>query len=79
MWPRLRAAGFTPDMGDPGPEFDRCLELISVPADADVCIFGHRFLTFADVSKYQDPLHLLAAHITEVSILVESPLTYISL
>ena len=79
MWPRLRAAGFTPDMGEPDPEFDRRLEVISIPADADVCIFGHRFLTFANVSKYQDPLHLLATHITEVSILAESPLARISL
>ena len=79
MWPRLRAAGFTSDMGGPGREFDRRLELIGVPADTGVCIFGHRLLTFADVLKYQEPLHLLAAHIAKVSIIVESSLARISL
>ena len=66
-------------MGEPGPEFDRRLQLISVPANADVRISGHRFPTFVDVSKYQDPLHLLAVYISEVSIIVEPSLVRTSL
>jgi hypothetical protein len=36
VWPKLRAAGPTPDLGQPGPESDRYLELISIPATDDV-------------------------------------------
>ena len=73
LWPRLRGAGPAPDFGEREPESDRRLELISIPADIDVCSHYHYFLTFADVSKYQDPLHILSAHISEVSTIIESP------
>jgi len=37
FWPKLRGAGPAPDLGEPEPESDRRLELISIPADTDVC------------------------------------------
>ena len=48
IWPKLRGAGPAPDFGEREPESDagRCLELISIPADIDVCSHCHRFLTF---------------------------------
>jgi len=73
IWPRLRGAGPAPDLGEREPESDRRLELISIPADTDVCSRCHHFLSSADVSKYQDPLHILSAHIAEVSMIIESP------
>jgi len=73
IWPKLRGAGPAPDFGEREPESDRRLELISIPADTDVCSRCHYFLTFADVSKYQDPLHILSAQIAEVSVIIESP------
>jgi len=73
IWPRLRGAGPVPDLGEREPESGRLLELISIPADIDVCSQRHHFLTFAKVSKYQDPLHVLSAHIAEVSTIIESP------
>jgi len=78
IWPRIRGAGHPPDFGEREPESDRCLELTSVPADTDVCSYCHHFLTFADVSKYQDPLHVLSAHIAGVSTIIESPHVRIS-
>lgn len=73
LWPRLRGAGPTPDVGGREPESDRRLELIETPVDTDVCRDCHHFLTFADISKYQDPLHNLSAHIAEVGLIIKSP------
>jgi len=73
LWPRLRGAGPAADFGEREPESDRRLELISIPADTDVCSHCHHFLTFADVAKYQDPLHILSTHIAEVSMIIGSP------
>ena len=78
IWPRLRGAGPAPDFGEHEPEPDRRLELISIPADTDVCSHCHHFLTSPDVSKYQDPLHFLSAHIAEVSMIIDSPYECIS-
>ena len=73
IWPRLRGAGPTPDIGGygPGPASDRQLvvEPIGSPAGTDVkstfiCLF---FLQFFNVSNYQDPLHVLLQFIAEVS------------
>ena len=73
FWPRLRGAGPTPDFGERVPKSDRGLELIRIPADTDVCGRCQLFLTFADVSKYEDPLHILSAYISEVSMIIEPP------
>jgi len=78
IWPRLRGAGPAPDFGEREPESDRRLELIGIPPDIDVCSHCHHFLTFADVAKYQDPLHILSTHIAEVSVIIESPHVRIS-
>ena len=74
IWPRLRGAGPAPDFGEREPESDRRLELISIPADADVCIHCHHFFyPLLKFSKYQDPLHILSTHIAEVSMIIEEP------
>ena len=73
IWPRLRGAGPAPEFGEREPESDRRLELISIPADIDVCSHCHYFLVFTYVSKYQDPLHILSAYIAEVSMIIELP------
>ena len=78
IWPRLRGAGPAPDFGEREPESDRHLELISIPADTDVCGHCRHLLTSADVPKYQDPLHILSAHIAEVSMIIKSPHVHIS-
>ena len=78
IWPRFYGAGPAPDFGECVPESDRRLGLISIPADNGVCGHYHHFQTFADVSKYQDPLHVLSAHIAEVSMIIESPHVRIS-
>jgi len=72
IWHRLHGTGPVPDFGEREPESGRRLELISIPADTDVCSHFHHFLTLTDVSKYQDPLHILSAHIAEVSMIIES-------
>ena len=79
IWHRLHGAGPVPDFGEREPESDRRLELISIPADTDVCSHFHHFLTFADVSKYKDPLHILSAHIAEVSMIVVTARAYLGL
>ena len=78
IWPKLRGAGPAPDLGEREPESDRHLELISIPADTDVCGHSHHSSTIADVSKYLDPLHALSARIAEVSMIIESPRVRIS-
>jgi len=68
IWPRIRAAaGYAPDMDDPEPESDMHLGLIGIPSEADASNSSHLFLPLFDVSKYQDPLHILLKHIAEVS------------
>ena len=68
IWPRIRgAAGYAPDMDDPDPESDIHLGLIGIPSKADVSNSSHLCLPLFDVSKYQDPLHILLEHIAEVS------------
>jgi hypothetical protein len=59
-------------MDEPAPESDRSFEVMSVPEDTTVRRFGLSFcfLSFADVPKYQDPLHILLSHVTEVCIIV---------
>ena len=70
IWPRLRGAGPTHDLGKHGPEpaSDRQLvvEPIGSPADTNVMFFTF-FTFFFNVSKYQDPLHILLQYIAEVS------------
>ena len=77
IWPRLRGAGPAPNFGEREPESDRSLGLIGIPSD-NVCSHCHRFLTFVNVSKFQDPLQILSARIAEVSLIIESPLVHIS-
>jgi len=54
-------------MDDPEPESDMHLGLIGIPSEANVSNSSHLFLPLFDVSKYQDPLHILLKHIAEVS------------
>ena len=70
IWPRLRAlAGPSSDMHDPETESDVHLELQGIPAETDVSNSSHYFPSF-NVSKCQDPLHVLLKYIAEVSLLL---------
>lgn len=62
-------AGPTPDIDEhkPGPDKQCQLEPMGTCADADVNTSLFSLFHFFDVSKFQDPLHVVLKHITEVS------------
>jgi len=46
IWPRIRAAGYAPDMHEPEPESDLHLGLIGIPSEVDVGNSSHHCLPF---------------------------------